>query len=85
MVYRILINYSIKTLPKKTESLKVKNFSYLDTMVHMIKGSMGAGVLAMPEAVRRVGVFTSIFALLFIGFFAAYCIQLLVSTLLISS
>lgn len=49
-------------------------------MVHMIKGSTGAGVLAMPEAVKRVGILTSIVALLFIGFFAAYCIQLLVST-----
>lgn len=56
-------------------------------MVHMIKGSTGAGVLAMPEAVKRVGIITSIVALLFIGFFAAYCIQLLVSIyyLIISS
>lgn len=45
----------------------------------MIKGSTGAGVLAMPEAVMKVGLITSIIGLLFIGFFAAYCIQLLVS------
>lgn len=49
-------------------------------MVHMIKGSTGAGVLAMPEAVKRVGIVTSIIALAFIGFFASYCIQLLVRT-----
>ncbi|XP_026317007.1 proton-coupled amino acid transporter-like protein CG1139 isoform X2 [Hyposmocoma kahamanoa] len=57
-----------------------KPTSYLDTMVHMIKGSCGAGVLAMPEAVKRVGIVTSILSLMFIGFFAAYCMQLLINT-----
>lgn len=47
-------------------------------MVHMLKGSIGAGILAMPEAVKRLGVTYSIIGLVIIGVFAAYCILLLV-------
>lgn len=48
-------------------------------MIHLLKGSIGAGILAMAEAVGRVGVTFSIVGILLIGFFATYCIQLLVS------
>lgn len=47
-------------------------------MIHLLKGSIGAGILAMPEAVSRLGLVSSAVGLLFIGFFATYCIQLLV-------
>lgn len=54
-------------------------FSYSDTMTHLLKGSIGAGILAMADAVARVGIVFSIFGILMIGSFATYCIQLLVS------
>ncbi|XP_004924926.1 proton-coupled amino acid transporter-like protein CG1139 [Bombyx mandarina] len=55
-----------------------KPTSYSETMIHLLKGSIGAGILAMPEAVRRVGIFASIAGLLLVGFFASYCLQLLI-------
>ncbi|XP_038216795.1 proton-coupled amino acid transporter-like protein CG1139 [Zerene cesonia] len=56
-----------------------KPTSYADTMIHLLKGSIGAGVLAMPNAVSRVGVFTAIVGMSLIGSFAAYCMQLLIA------
>ncbi|XP_053624624.1 proton-coupled amino acid transporter-like protein CG1139 isoform X2 [Plodia interpunctella] len=48
-------------------------------MIHLLKGSIGAGILAMPEAVCRVGVPASIGGILLVGAFATYCIQLLIA------
>ncbi|CAH0716554.1 unnamed protein product, partial [Brenthis ino] len=56
-----------------------KPTSYSDTMMHLLKGSIGAGVLAMADAVGRVGIILSIFGILLIGFFATYCVQLLIA------
>ncbi|CAH2103310.1 unnamed protein product [Euphydryas editha] len=56
-----------------------KPTSYSDTMIHLLKGSVGAGVLAMSDAVSRVGIITSICGILLIGFFATYCVQLLIA------
>ncbi|OWR43751.1 proton-coupled amino acid transporter-like protein CG1139 [Danaus plexippus] len=54
--------------------------TYSDTMTHLLKGSIGAGILAMADAVARVGIVFSIFGILMIGSFATYCIQLLIAT-----
>lgn len=51
---------------------------YSETMIHLLKGSIGAGVLAMPSAVYRLGIIASILGLLLIGVFATYCLLLLV-------
>lgn len=48
-------------------------------MTHLMKGSIGAGILAMPDAMCRLGVLAGTVGLLLIGVFATYCIQLLVS------
>ncbi|XP_047543390.1 proton-coupled amino acid transporter-like protein CG1139 [Vanessa atalanta] len=62
------------------ENRKVeKPTSYADTMMHLLKGSIGAGVLAMADAVARVGIIGSIFGILLIGSFATYCVQLLIA------
>ncbi|XP_045531125.1 proton-coupled amino acid transporter-like protein CG1139 [Pieris brassicae] len=55
-----------------------KPTSYADTMIHLLKGSIGAGVLCMPSAVARMGVPGSILCLTLIGTFAAYCMHLLI-------
>ncbi|XP_072931466.1 proton-coupled amino acid transporter-like protein acs isoform X2 [Epargyreus clarus] len=52
---------------------------YSDTMIHLLKGSVGAGVLAMPDAVSRMGILFSIVGIVLIGSFATYCIQLLIA------
>ncbi|XP_039764137.1 proton-coupled amino acid transporter-like protein CG1139 [Pararge aegeria] len=56
-----------------------KPTSYSDTMIHLLKGSIGAGVLAMSDAVSRVGILLGIIGVALIGSFATYCIQLLIA------
>lgn len=48
-------------------------------MIHLLKGSIGAGILAMPEACRRVGIIIGVIGIVLIGGFATYCLQLMVS------
>ncbi|KPI91887.1 Proton-coupled amino acid transporter 4 [Papilio xuthus] len=55
-----------------------KPTTYSETMIHMLKGSIGAGILAMPSAVQRLGIIVSIIGLTLIGFLATYCILLLI-------
>ncbi|XP_026742242.1 proton-coupled amino acid transporter-like protein CG1139 isoform X2 [Trichoplusia ni] len=55
-----------------------KPTTYGETMMHMLKGSMGAGMLAMPDAVRRMGIIMGAIGIISIGLFSTYCIQLLV-------
>ncbi|KAJ8737255.1 hypothetical protein PYW07_000526 [Mythimna separata] len=52
--------------------------TYAETMIHMLKGCLGAGLLAMPNAVSRVGIVFGVLGIAGIGFFATYCIQVLV-------
>ncbi|XP_068632472.1 proton-coupled amino acid transporter-like protein CG1139 [Battus philenor] len=56
-----------------------KPTTYSETMIHLMKGSLGAGVLAMPSAVYRLGIIASLFGLLLVGFIATYCILLLIA------
>ncbi|CAB3258805.1 unnamed protein product [Arctia plantaginis] len=52
--------------------------TYMETMIHLLKGSIGAGILAMPDACRRVGIIIAIIGIIFIGGFATYCLQLMI-------
>ncbi|XP_048004303.1 proton-coupled amino acid transporter-like protein CG1139 [Leguminivora glycinivorella] len=56
-----------------------KPTSYSETMVHMLKGSIGAGILAMPDGFRRVGLIAGVVGLFLIGSFATYCIHMLIA------
>lgn len=49
-------------------------------MIHLLKGSIGAGILAMPDAMSRVGVVVGFTGMVIVGVIATYCIHLLVST-----
>ncbi|PZC75917.1 hypothetical protein B5X24_HaOG205310 [Helicoverpa armigera] len=55
-----------------------KPCTYGETMMHMLKGCLGAGLLAMPNAVARMGIVLGALGIIFIGAFATYCIQILV-------
>ncbi|KAJ8737445.1 hypothetical protein PYW08_000040 [Mythimna loreyi] len=52
--------------------------SYSETMTHMLKACFGVGMLAMPSAFARLGLIFGTLGCCFLGFFATYCIQLLV-------
>ncbi|XP_015121467.1 proton-coupled amino acid transporter-like protein pathetic isoform X1 [Diachasma alloeum] len=52
--------------------------SDLDTLIHLLKGSLGSGILAMPLAFKNAGLFFGLFATFFIGAVCTYCVHILV-------
>lgn len=52
---------------------------YWDTLIHLLKASMGLGILVMPNAFKNAGYLFGIVGTLFIGFLCTYTIHLLVS------
>ncbi|KAF4525842.1 hypothetical protein B566_EDAN011547 [Ephemera danica] len=47
-------------------------------MVHLLKGSLGTGILAMPLAFRNAGLAFGMVATFVIGFICTYCVHVLV-------
>lgn len=55
-------------------------FRDLDTLIHLLKGSLGSGILAMPMAFRNAGLYVGLFATFAIGGICTYCVHILVKT-----
>ncbi|KDR21505.1 proton-coupled amino acid transporter-like protein CG1139 [Zootermopsis nevadensis] len=51
-----------------------------ETLLHLLKGSLGTGILAMPNAFYRAGYVLGAAGTLFIGFVCTYCIHQLVKS-----
>lgn len=49
-----------------------------ETLIHLLKGSLGSGILAMPLAFSNSGLWFGLFATLFVGLTCTYCVHLLV-------
>uniref|UniRef100_A0A1B6GKP3 Amino acid transporter transmembrane domain-containing protein n=2 Tax=Cuerna arida TaxID=1464854 RepID=A0A1B6GKP3_9HEMI len=47
-------------------------------LFHMIKSSLGSGILAMPVAFKDGGLWTSLVGAIFVGFVYAHCVSILV-------
>lgn len=43
--------------------------SNLDTMIHLLKGNIGTGILAMPDAFKNAGLYVGLFATMLLGMF----------------
>jgi len=54
-------------------------YSDLDTLIHLLKGSLGSGILAMPMAFMNAGLAFGVVATFAIGFICTYCVHILVS------
>ncbi|XP_030570953.1 proton-coupled amino acid transporter-like protein CG1139 isoform X2 [Drosophila novamexicana] len=52
--------------------------SDLETFVHLLKGSLGSGILAMPMAFANAGLWFGLVATLFVGTLCTYCVHVLV-------
>ncbi|XP_046734837.1 proton-coupled amino acid transporter-like protein pathetic isoform X1 [Diprion similis] len=52
--------------------------SDLDTLIHLLKGSLGTGILSMPMAFKHAGLGFGLVAVFFIGAICTYCVHILV-------
>ncbi|KAJ9585748.1 hypothetical protein L9F63_002443, partial [Diploptera punctata] len=52
----------------------------METLIHLLKGSLGTGILAMPNAFYHAGYVVGIVGTLLIGFICTYCIHQLVKS-----
>lgn len=52
--------------------------SDMDTLIHLLKGSLGSGILAMPMAFMHAGLAFGVVATFTIGFICTYCVHILV-------
>lgn len=54
--------------------------SDLDTLIHLLKGSLGSGILAMPLAFSHAGLYMGLFCTFAIGAICTYCVHILVKS-----
>lgn len=52
----------------------------MDTLIHLLKGSLGSGILAMPLAFLNAGLYFGLAATFGIGLICTYCVHILVKT-----
>lgn len=53
----------------------------LDTMIHLLKGNIGTGILAMPDAFHNAGLLVGTVGTLLMGGICTHCMHMLVSNL----
>lgn len=52
----------------------------MDTLIHLLKGSLGSGILAMPLAFSHAGLFLGLACTFAIGAICTYCVHILVKS-----
>lgn len=50
----------------------------METLVHLLKGALGTGILAMPEAFKYAGLLNGFVSTILIGILCTYCLHVLV-------
>ncbi|KAK2717465.1 neutral amino acid uniporter 4-like isoform X2 [Artemia franciscana] len=54
--------------------------SNLDTLIHLLKGNIGTGILAMPDALKNAGLVLGTVALPILGLITTHCMHMLIDT-----
>ncbi|XP_050684199.1 proton-coupled amino acid transporter-like protein CG1139 [Leptidea sinapis] len=63
------------------EHRRVRNpTNNMETLVHLLKCSLGTGILAMPQAFARAGLVTGIIATVLVGILVTHCLKILVQS-----
>lgn len=52
--------------------------NYAQSLMHMIKGNLGTGILAMPASFAHTGLYNALYGLPFLCFISTYCVHLLI-------
>lgn len=52
--------------------------SNFDTLIHLLKGNIGTGILAMPDAFKNAGLLFGVFCTLIMGTICTHCMHMLV-------
>ncbi|BFZ24504.1 hypothetical protein BsWGS_27543 [Bradybaena similaris] len=65
---KVSISYSIESEPK---------ISNMATLMHLLKGNIGTGILALPQAVKHAGIWTGLVGILIIGAISIHCMHIL--------
>lgn len=53
-------------------------FSYLESLVHLLKGNIGSGLYAMGDAFKNGGLLFGSISIVFLGYLAIHCQHILV-------
>lgn len=54
--------------------------NYAQSLMHMIKGNLGTGILAMPASFAHTGLYSALIGLPLLCLIATYCVHLLVKS-----
>ncbi|BFZ24505.1 hypothetical protein BsWGS_27544 [Bradybaena similaris] len=54
--------------------------SNMQTLMHLIKGNIGTGILALPIAVKHAGLWTGLIGIISIGVIAVHCMHILINS-----
>ena len=67
-------------LPYHEESQVKKKISNTDTIIHLLKGNIGPGILALPDAIKNSGLLVGNIGLVVMATICIHCMQIMVNT-----
>ncbi|XP_059475418.1 proton-coupled amino acid transporter-like protein pathetic [Neocloeon triangulifer] len=88
---KIMAEYNVKVVVTKKNQRNANESPFLkrevahptsdiETLIHLAKGSLGTGVLAMPFAFSNAGLALGLIGTIFIGFVCTHCVHIMVKS-----
>ncbi|XP_039287162.1 LOW QUALITY PROTEIN: proton-coupled amino acid transporter-like protein pathetic [Nilaparvata lugens] len=65
-------------IPLLLPTIKQAGIGDIETLVHLLKSSLGTGILAMPMAFKNAGLIFGLLGTFFIGYICTYCVHMFV-------